>query len=245
MKNKILATIVAALFAAVSLNAAAPVVAASPVSVSADATYYTKFLNKGVVAFDDVIVAGANINAYGFVLGLTSYNTIQDNTVGKKVSESGLFKRLDTTLGYKFTAPLANLTLGTTYSSYSKSVSNLASTNEPFALLDGKFFGRSTWDVKARADLKAHTNNLEANVRLPFGFNNLKVVPSLGYGFNDPGATTIAAFKDAKQYAIVGLGVGYYTNIATLNAGVYQRRDTLFTAGDTVNGVSAGLSVKF
>lgn len=244
MKNKILVTIMAALFATVSLNAAAP--AATPaVTVAADATYYTKFLNKGVVAFDDVVIAGADITAYGFVAGVKTFNTIQDNPVGKSVRSAGLFKRVDTTLGYRFTAPLANLTLGTTYTSYSKSVSNLASTNEPFVSLDGKFFGRSTWDVKTRVDLKAHTNNLEANVRLPFGFDKLKVVPSLGYGFNDPGAATVAAFKNAKQYAVVGLGLGYYTNYGTLSAGVFQKRDSLFNAGDTVNGVSAGVALKF
>jgi hypothetical protein len=237
MKNKLLVTIMA-LFAAVTLSAA-------PVAVTADATYYTKFLDRGVVAYNDVAIVGTNVEVAGFVLGVTTFNTIQSNTVGKNVVSSGLLKRIDTTVGYKFTAPLANLTIGSVYSSYSKSISNIASTNEPFVKLDGKLWKNAVWDLTGRADLKAHTNNVETNVRLPFGFQRLKIVPSIGYGFNDPGAATIAALKNAKQYALVGVGIGYYTQYATLNVGVYQSRDTLFTAGNTSNGVSAGLAVKF
>jgi hypothetical protein len=237
MKNKIVLTIMAML-AACTLSAA-------PVSVTADATYYTKFLDRGVVAYDDVAIVGATVEVAGFVLGATTFNTIQANAVGKSVVSSGLLKRIDTTVGYKFTAPLANLTIGSTYSSYSKSISNVASTNEPFVKLDGKLWKNAVWDLTGRADLKAHTNNVETNVKLPFGFQRLKVVPSIGYGFNDPGAATIAALKSAKQYALVGIGLGYYTQYATLNVGVYQSRDTLFTAGKTSSGVSAGLAVKF
>jgi len=237
MKNKILVTIMA-LFAAVTLSAA-------PVTVTADATYYTKFLDRGVVAYDDVAIVGANLEVAGFVLGATTFNTIQANAAGKNVVSSGLFKRIDTTIGYKFTAPLANLTVGSVYSSYSKSISNISSTNEPFVKLDGKLWKNAVWDITGRADLRVHTNNLETNVKLPFGFQRLKVVPSIGYGFNDPGAATIAALKSAKQYALVGIGLGYYTEYATLNVGVYQARDTLLTGGDTKSGVSAGLAVKF
>jgi len=237
MKNKILVTIMA-MFAAVSLNA-------GQISVSTDATYYTKFLNKGVVAFDDAVIAAVNVDGYGFVGGVKAYNTIQSNAVGKTVQSSGLFKRTDLSLGYKFTSPLANLTFGNTYIVNAKSVSNAASVNEPFVTLDGKLWKNSVWNITGRADLKNHTNNVETNVSLPFGFQKLKVVPSIGYGFNDPSAATIAAFKDAKQYALVGLGLGYYTKLATINVGVYQARDSLLTAGNTKNGVSAGLAVKF
>lgn len=237
MKNKILVTIMA-MFVAVTMTA-------SPVTVSADATYYTKYLNKGVVAFDDAVIVAANVEAYGFVGGVKTFNTIQANPVGKSIQSAGIFKRVDTSIGYKFTAPLANLTIGNTYTTYSKSTSTLGSGNEPFVKLDGKLWKNSVWDVTGRADLKAHTNNIETNVRLPFGFQKLKVVPSVGYGFNDPGAATIAALKSAKQYALVGIGLGYYTQYATLNLGVYQVRDTLFTAGNTSNGVSGGVAVKF
>jgi hypothetical protein len=229
---------ITALFAALTLNA-------STIAVTADATYYTKFLDRGIVAYNDVAVVGANVGVAGFELGVTTFNIIQANSEGKNIVSSGLFKRVDTSLAYKFTAPLANLTIGSVYSSYSKSISNISSTNEPFVKLDGKLWKNSVWDVTARADLKAHTNNIETNVKLPFGFQRLKIVPSIGYGFNDPGAATIAALKNAKQYALVGIGLGYYTQYATLNVGVYQVRDTLFTAGNTSNGVSGGVSVKF
>jgi len=245
MKNKILVTIMATMFATSLMAASAPK-AAAPLSVSADATYYTKALDKGVLAYEDVVIAGVNVEAYGFVGGIKTFNIVQDRTVGKTVSSSGMLKRIDTILGYKFNSPLADLTLGGTYSSYSKSVGDgLASNTEPFAVLSGNLYKNAAWNVTGRADLKNRTNNLETTVKLPFGFSGLKVVPSLGYGFNDPGAATIAAFKSAKQYAVVGLGLGYYTKYATLSADVYQRRDSLFTAGDTINGVSAGLAVKF
>ena len=104
MTKKILLMITAA--------CAALTLTASPVTVTADATYYTKFLDRGVVAYNDVAVVGANVEVAGFVLGASTFNTIQANAVGKNVVSSGLLKRIDTTVGYKFTAPLANLTLG-------------------------------------------------------------------------------------------------------------------------------------
>jgi hypothetical protein len=130
MTKKILLMITAAC-AALALT-----LTAAPVTVTADATYYTKFLDRGVVAYNDVAVVGVNVEVAGFVLGASTFNTIQANAVGKNIVSSGLLKRIDTTVGYKFTAPLANLTLGSVYSSYSKSISNIASTNEPFVKLD-------------------------------------------------------------------------------------------------------------
>lgn len=247
MKNKIVLTIMA-LAAAVTLNAA-------PLAFNANATYYTKYFDKGLVAFEDVAVAGVNTEVYGFVLGVNTFNTLKDATTGytavgktlvPNISSAGLFKRVDYSVGYKFTAPLASLTVGNTYQTYNQSVSKLASNNELFALLNGTFFGtKATWDARYRADLKNRTNNTEANLRLPFGFQHLKLVPAFGYGFNDLGADTIAKFKTAKQYAVVGVGLGYYTKYATLSADFAQRRDGLLTAGDTVNSVSGGISVKF
>ena len=247
MKNKIVLTIMA-LVAAVTLNAA-------PLAFNANATYYTKYFDKGLVSFENVAVAGISTEVYGFVAGVNTFNTLKDETTGyatvgktlvPKISAAGLFKRTDLSLGYKFTSPLANLTVGGTYKSFNKSVSNIASNTEPFALLNGTFFGtQATWDARYRNDLKNRTNNTEANLRLPFGFQHLKLVPAVGYGFNDLGADTIAQFKDAKQYAVVGIGLGYYTKYATLSADFAQRRDGLLTAGNVVNAVSGGLSVKF
>jgi hypothetical protein len=229
-----------ALFTAVTLNAG--------VGVTVDAKYLTNYIDKGTLVFENVVIAGAEYEAAGFVLGVNTFTTTQDKTVGKTTASSGLFKRVDTNIGYKFTSPLANLTFGGTYHTFSKSAQSngYASSVEPFAKLDGSVKGtKFTWDVLARNDLKSHSTNLQANVRLPFGFQGLKLVPALGYGFNDPTAATIAAFKDSKQYVIAGLGVATYVKGATVSADVYQRRDALFTAGNTINGVSAGLNLKF
>lgn len=248
MTKKLLVNIVAL----IALTAAA---FAAPIGLTANATYYTNYFDKGVVAFKDVAVAGATLEAYNFVAGVNTFNTLYDQTTGyatvgkiqvPKVSASGLFKRTDLSLGYKFTSPLANLTLGGSYKTYSKSISNVASNTEPFALLNGSLFGtQATWDARYRADLKNRTNNTEANVRLPFGFKHFKLVPAIGYGFNDLGADTIAKFKDAKQYAVIGAGVGYYAKYATLSLDYTQRRDGLLTAGNTASSVSGGISVKF
>ena len=248
MTKKLIVTVVA-------LFALAGAAFAAPIGLTANATYYTKYFDKGLVSFEDVAVAGVTAEAYGFVAGVNTFNTLKDETTGyatvgktlvPKISAAGLFKRTDLSLGYKFTSPLANLTIGGTYKSFNKSISNLASNTEPFALLNGKFFDtQATWDARYRADLKNRTNNTEANLRLPFGFKSLKLVPALGYGFNDLGADTIAQFKTAKQYAVVGAGVGYYTKYATVSADWAQRRDGLLTAGNVINSVSGGLSVKF
>lgn len=248
MTKKIL-LMITALLAAVTVSAAsAPVAVAapSPVTLSADATYYTKYFDKGLVAFEDVAVAGAKLEVYNFVAGVTTFNTVKDSTTGKFTSSAGLFKRVDLSLGYKFTSPLANLTLGGAYKTYTKSVSNVASNTEPFALLNGTVYKtKFTWDAKYRADLKNHTNNLEGNVRLPFGFKHVKLVPSVGYGFNDLGADTIAKFKSSKQYAVLGAGVGYYTKYATFSVDYTQRRDGLTVNTNTIDSFSGGVSVKF
>jgi len=239
MKNKLLVTIMA-LFAAVTLNAG--------VGATVDAKYLTNYIDKGTLVFENAVIAGVEYETSGFILGVTTFSTTQDKTVGKTTASSGLFKRVDTNIGYKFTSPLANLTFGGTYHTFSKSAqtNGNASGVEPFAKLDGIVRGtKFTWDVLARADLKNHTNNLQANLRLPFGFQSLKLVPALGYGFNDPTAATIAAFRDSKRYVIAGLGVATYVKGAIVSADVYQRRDSLFTAGNTINGVSGGVNFKF
>lgn len=245
MTNKIL-VIIAALFAAVSANAIVPTATTTPVELSADATYYTKYLDRGLVTFENVAVVGTSLEVYNFVAGVKTFNTVQNTTTGKFTASGGAFKRIDLSLGYKFTSPLANLTLGGAYKTYSKSVSNLASNTEPFALLNGTVYNtKFTWDARYRADLKNRTNNTEANVRLPFGFEQLKLVPSIGYGFNDLGADTIAKLKNTKQYGTLGLGVSYYTKYATLSVDYTQRRDGFTVSTNTIDSVSGGVSVKF
>ena len=228
---------------------------ASAVTITADAAYKTKVLDKGNLIFNNAVVAGAEVEAYGFVAGVNTFNPVEAKdtlaTVGKtqvvQTASSGLFKRVDTSLGYRFTAPLANLTLGAAYKSYSKTaqLNGNASNTELFGRLDGKVTDTLfTWNATARVDSKNHTNNVEANLVAPFGFKFLKIAPSIGLGFNDPGAATIAAFKNSKRYALVGVGIGYYTKNAKVAAEYYQRRDTFTAAGNVVDGVGLGVSVK-
>lgn len=221
---------------------------ASAASLTADVEYKTKVLDKGNVIFEDAVVAGAQAEVKGFVLGVTTYNPVEARTVGKNTASSGLLKRVDFLAGYKFTAPLADLTLGAAYKNFSKSaqLNSVASNSEVFAKLDGSLYRtRLTWDATGRADVKNHSNNIEANVKWPVGLKHLKVTPAIGFGFNDPGAATIAAFRNSKRYVVAGLGLGYHTKYALVSAEVFQRRDSLFTAGNTVNGVGGGLHFKF
>lgn len=221
---------------------------ASAASFTSDVEYKTKVLDKGNVIFENAVVAGAQAEVAGFVLGVNTFSPIEARTVGKTTASSGLLKRVDFLAGYKFTAPLANLTLGAAYKNFSKSAqtNGIASNSEPFVKLDGSLYGTLlTWDATAKADVKNHTNNIETNVKWPVGFKHLKIVPAVGFGFNDPGAATIAAFKNSKRYVVAGLGLGYYTKYAVVSADFYQRRDTLTTAGNSVNGVAGGLHFKF
>lgn len=237
------------------VSAIAMVSIASAVTVTTDVAYKTKVLDKGNVIFENTAVAGAEIEAAGFVVGVNTFNPTEAKTgvvvLGKtlvnQTKSSGLFKRVDTYAGYKFTAPLADLTLGAAYKSYSKSVQSggNASNTELFARLNGNVKGTLlTWDAATKVDSKNHTNNVEANLRLPFGFKWVKIAPAVGLGFNDPGAVTIAAFKDSKRYALVGVGVGYYAKNAVVAAEYYQRRDTFTAPGGVVDGVSFGVHYK-
>jgi hypothetical protein len=226
-------------FAMVSLVSAA--------AVTTDVAYKTKVFDRGNVVFENTVVAGVNVEALGFVAGVNTFNPIESNTVAGKTASSGLLKRVDLVAGYKFTAPLANLTLGGVYKNFSKSIqlNNVSSNTDVFAKLDGKLYGTLlTWDAIATGDLKNRSNNVEVNARWPLGVNNFKVVPAIGFGFNDPGTATITAFKNVKSYTVVGVGAGYYGNFGHLSAGWYQRRDTLTNASGQVNGLSVGVHFK-
>ena len=237
---KKLKSLIIGVFAMVSIASAA--------SLTTDVVYKTKVLDKGNVIFENAVVAGAQAEHAGFVVGINTFNTTEANTVGKATSSSGLLKRVDILAGYKFTALLADLTLGAAYKNFSKSaqINSVASNSEPFVKLNGNLYRTELkWDATARADIKNHSNNIETNVKWPVGFKHLKVVPAIGFGFNDPGAATIAAFKDSKRYVIAGIGFGYYTKYAVVSADFYQRRDTLTAAGNSVNGIASGLHFKY
>ena len=229
------------------VSAIAMVSIASAVTVTTDVAYKTKSFNKGLVSFEDVVVAGTEIEAAGFVLGVNTFNTIEANSAGGKVASSGLLKQVDTTAGYKFTAPLANLTLGAKYSAYTKSAkfNGKEHSTELVARLDGRVKNTLlTWDATASFDNKNKTNNLEANVRAPFGFKWVKIAPAVGVGFNDPGAATLAALKSAKRYATLGVGIGYYSVNTVVAVEVYQSRQSFTTSGVNANGVSLGIRHK-
>lgn len=237
------------------VSAIAIVSIASAVTVTTDVAYKTKVLDKGNVIFENAAVAGAEIEAAGFVVGVNTFNPTEAKTnvvlLGKtlvnQTNSSGLFKRVDAYAGYKFTAPLADLTLGAAYKSYSKSAQSNGNANntELFARLNGSVKGTLlTWDAATRVENKNHTNNIEANLRLPFGFKWVKIAPAIGMGFNDPGAATITALKNSKRYATAGVGVGYYAKNTTVAAEYYQRRDSFTAAGNVVDGVSFGVHYK-
>lgn len=237
---KKLKSLIIGVFAMVSIASAA--------SLTADVEYKTKVLEKGNVIFENAVVAGVQTEFNGFVLGVSTFNTTEAKALGGKIFSTGLLKRVDFLAGYKFTSPLADLTLGAAYKNFSKSaqINSVTSNSEPFVKLNGNLYRTELkWDATARSDIKNHSNNIEANVKWPVGFKHLKVVPAIGFGFNDPGAATIAAFKDSKRYVIAGIGFGYYTKYAVVSADFYQRRDTLTTAGNSVNGIASGLHFKY
>ena len=221
---------------------------ASAVTFSADAAYKTKVFDSGTVIFEDAVVAGVQAEALGFVLGVNTFNPVEARNVAGKTASSGLFKRVDTTVGYRFTAPLANLTLGAVHKSFSKSAqANGHSSNTALvAGLNGGVKGTLVvWDAGLTVDSKNRTNNLEANVRAPFGFKWVKIAPAVGLGFNDPGAATIAALKNAKRYVLVGVGVGYYSKTTDVYAEWAQRRNSFTGAGGEVDAVAAGVRLRF
>lgn len=236
--NKLLSLIVSTL-AMVSIASAA--------SVTADVSYKTKVFDRGNVVFENVVLAGAQVEVAGFVAGVNTFNRVESDTVAGKTASTGLLKRVDLTAGYKFTAPLANLTLGGVYKNASKSaqLNNIASNTDLFAKLDGKLYKTLlTWDAVLTGDVKNRSNNVEVNARWPLGTKHLKFVPAIGFGFNDPGAATIAAFRNVKSYTLVGAGVAYHAKFANVSADWFQRRDSLVNAGGQVNGVSVGLHFK-
>ena len=80
---------------------------------------------------------------------------------------------------------------------------------------------------------------------MPFGFKWVKIAPAIGLGFNDPGAATIAALRNAKRYALVGVGVGYYSKTTDVYAEYVQRRNSFTTSGGDVDAVAAGVRLRF
>jgi hypothetical protein len=224
---------------------------ASAVTVTTNASYKTKVLKDGGQIFDSAIVAGTQIEAANFVLGVNTFNPMESITVGDNtttsVSKSGLLKRVDASLGYKFTSPLADLTFGAGYTALAKSlrVNGVTNTSEVFAKLNGQVKNTLiTWDAATVFNTKTRNNTIEGNLRLPIGFKWLKIAPSIGMGFNNPGAANVEAFKAAKRYVLAGVGVGYYSDNFSVAAEYFQRRDSFTSGGGVIGGVGVGFALK-
>lgn len=235
MKNLITLTILA-IFANVAT-------ATSGVNVG----FKSKLLEQGVVTGSNYVVAGAEVEVSSFGLGVTTYSAIEDFTSKSGLVNSGLFKRVDVTASYKFTSALADLTLGVTYRNAGKnaSIANIRDNVLPSVALDGKAFKVLPWNVTLTNDLKNRTNNIEGNFSAPFGTNTVKLVPSIGVGFNDPGAVTIAALRGVKKYYNGSLGLTYTTTFGALGADIFVHRPDLTNNYGQVTGYSAGYSYKF
>lgn len=217
---------------------------ATAVAADANAGFYSKVVEKGKVTDTNVIKAGFGVQADSFGFGIDTFNRIE-SSVGKS---AGVLKRVDFTADYKFTSTLADLTLGATYKHASKTAAfnGLANNTDAFIALGGNLFKYAPWSVVSTFDLKNHTNNLEAGVKLPLHVTkHISVAPLFGLGFNDPGATTIAAYKAAKHYYQGGLSLEHntkYTKVAVV--GNIQRNEFTNNNGQ-VTWYGATCTLKF
>ena len=222
-----------------------PAVPTPITGVSANVGFTSKLIDRGNVAGTDYVTARVGLDVYSVDFAIDTFSrynslTITTTVAGKSVStadEAGL-KRIYYTAGYVFTSPLANLTLGAqlrTAQNGELIAGGLTSDTLPFVKLSGDLFGKTVvWDGTALDDLKNRSNNYEFNLRLPVssGVKGLKVVPAIGVGFNDPGAATIAAFKNNKKYATAGIGLAAYGFTANVFA---HRADVTNTAGQVLS----------
>lgn len=215
-----------------------------PVTTSVDLGFKSKLIEQGVVTGSNLIVAGTEFDVSSFDLGVDTYSTYQKGTNYK----TGLFKRTDVTLGYKFTSVLADLTLGATYRDEGQvlTVAGIKSGVLPFVKLNGNV-SVFTWDVTMLDDVKNHNTNYEANARLPIGFGveHLKLVPVVGVGFNNPSTDTVSTFEASKKYYNGGLDLAYITKVGTVSIGVFALRENLDNTTGQVTGYDAIYAVKF
>ena len=221
---------------------------ASAFTSSADVGFKSKLIEQGVVTGNNQIVAGANVEVGSFGLGVNSFSTYETSAGlgGKKLSTSGLFKRVDVTASYKLTSTVADVTIGGVYKNASKSVAlgGIQDNVLPYATVGGKVFKAFPWDVTALIDRKNHNSNYEANIRLPLGSKTVKIVPALGVGFNNPEAATVAALKSVEKYYTAGVGLAYNALGGTFGADLFVQSSGLASDSKRVTGYSVGYSVK-
>ena len=228
------------------------VVKAAPVSGDLDVGFTSKLISNGVVVGTNYATAGVGTNVYGIDLAVTAFDKVSSTTTtsvvaGKPVSTtdaSGL-KRVYLDAGYKFTSPLADLTLGAElrHVNAAEAVGQANHNFLPFVKLSGSWFGgHLNWQGRALNDTMNRSNNYEFGVNTPINtFGALKVVPAIVVGFNDPGAATIAALKNVKKYYQPGIGLEFHGVAANL----FAQRTDLTSSANQITGYNVGYKFKF
>jgi len=235
-----------------SLVLIALVAKAAPVSGNLDVGFTSKLIQQGVLVGTNYATAGVETNLYGIDLAVTAFDKISDTTTasvvaGKTVTStdaSGL-KRVYLDAGYKFTSPLADLTLGAELR-HVNTTEAAGSANHnflPFVKLNGSWFGgHLNWEGRALNDTYNRSNNFEFGVNAPLNtVGGLKIVPALVLGFNDPGAATIAALKNVKKYYQPGIGLEWHG----VTANLFAQRTSLTSSDTQITGYNAGYKFKF
>ena len=235
-----------------SLVLIALVAKAAPVSGNLDVGFTSKLIQQGVLVGTNYATAGVETNLYGIDLAVTAFDKISDTTTasvvaGKTVTStdaSGL-KRVYLDAGYKFTSPLADLTLGAELR-HVNTTEAAGSANHnflPFVKLNGSWFGgHLNWEGRALNDTYNRSNNFEFGVNAPLDtVGGLKIVPALVLGFNDPGAATIAALKNVKKYYQPGIGLEWHG----VTANLFAQRTSLTSSDTQITGYNVGYKFKF
>ena len=235
-----------------SLVLIALVAKAAPVSGNLDVGFTSKLIQQGVLVGTNYATAGVETNLYGIDLAVTAFDKISDTTTasvvaGKTVTStdaSGL-KRVYLDAGYKFTSPLADLTLGAELR-HVNTTEAAGSANHnflPFVKLNGSWFGgHLNWEGRALNDTYNRSNNFEFGVNAPLNtVGGLKIVPALVLGFNDPGAATIAALKNVKKYYQPGIGLEWHG----VTANLFAQRTSLTSSDTQITGYNVGYKFKF
>ena len=235
-----------------SLALIALVAKAAPVSGNLDVGFTSKLIQQGLLVGTNYATAGVETNLYGIDLAVTAFDKISDTTTtsvvaGKTVTStdaSGL-KRIYLDAGYKFTSPLADLTLGAELRHVSATEAAGSANHNflPFVKLNGTWFGgHLNWEGRALNDTYNRSNNFEFGVNTPINtFYDLKVVPALVVGFNDPGAATIAALKNVKKYYQPGVGLEWHG----VTANLFAQRTSLTSSDTQITGYNVGYKFKF
>jgi len=238
-----------------TLTLIAIVAKAAPVSGDLDVGFTSKLIQQGLLVGTNYATAGVGTNVYGIDLAVTAFDKVSSTTTystavvaGKSVTTattdaSGL-KRVYLDAGYKFTSPLADLTLGAELRHISSTETTGANHNLlPFVKLSGSWFGgHLNWQGRALNDTVNRSNNYEFGVNTPINtFGALKVVPALVVGFNDPGAATIAALKNVKKYYQPGVGLEFHG----VTANLFAQRTDLTSSANQITGYNVGYKFKF